>query len=103
MKNNAVADNLMERINGRFTSLIEKSSNIQVFEGERKFTRDCNKLGTFDLTGIPPAPRGVPQIEVTYDLDANGILTVSAVDKSSGKEQKITIKNERGRLSEMEY
>jgi L1 cell adhesion molecule like protein len=73
---------------------------IQVFEGERKFTKDCNKLGTFDLTGIAPAPRGTPQIEVTYDLDANGILTVSAVEKSSGKSQNITIKNERGRLSD---
>lgn len=73
---------------------------IQVFEGERKFTKDCNKLGTFDLTGLPPLPRGQPQIEITYDLDANGILTVSAVEKSSGKSEKIAIKNERGRLSE---
>jgi heat shock protein 1/8 len=73
---------------------------IQVFEGERKFTKDCNKLGTFDLTGIPPMPRGQPQIEITYDLDANGILSVSASEKSTGKAEKITIKNERGRLSE---
>lgn len=78
----------------------QPACTIQVFEGERKFTRDCNKLGTFDLTGIPPMMRGQPQIEVTYDLDANGILSVTACEKSSGKEQKITIKNERGRLSE---
>ena len=78
----------------------QPAATIQVFEGERKFTRDCNKLGTFDLTGLPPAPRGTLQIEVTYDLDANGLLTVSACEKSSGKEQKITIKNERGRLSD---
>jgi len=78
----------------------QPAATIQVFEGERKFTKDCNKLGTFDLTGFPPAPRGTLQIEVTYDLDANGILTVSACEKSSGKTQNITIKNERGRLSD---
>jgi heat shock 70kDa protein 1/2/6/8 len=72
---------------------------IQVFEGERSMTRDCNKLGEFQLSGIPPMPRGVPQVEITYDVDANGILSVSAVEKSSGKEQKITIKNESNRLS----
>ena len=72
---------------------------IQVFEGERQFTKDNNKLGTFDLTGIPPAPRGVPQIEVSFDLDANGILNVSALEKGSGKAQKITITNDKGRLS----
>jgi heat shock protein 1/8 len=72
---------------------------IQVYEGERSLTRDCNKLGEFQLSGIPPMPRGVPQIEITYDVDANGILSVSAVEKSSGKEQKITIKNESNRLS----
>ncbi len=77
----------------------QPACTIQVFEGERKFTRDCNQLGKFDLTGIPPMPRGVPQIEVTYDIDANGILNVSACEKSSGKAQKITITNERGRLS----
>merc|ERR1711963_599063 len=65
--------------------------SIQVFEGERAMTRDNHLLGKFDLTGIPPAPRGVPQIEVTFDVDANGILNVSAVDKSSGKTEKITI------------
>lgn len=62
-------------------------------------TRDNHLLGKFDLTGIPPAPRGVPQIEVTFDIDANGILNVSAVDKSSGKQEKITITNDKGRLS----
>lgn len=72
---------------------------IQVFEGERQFTKDNNLLGKFDLTGIPPAPRGVPQIEVSFDLDANGILNVSALEKGSGKAQKITITNDKGRLS----
>lgn len=72
---------------------------IQVFEGERAMTKDNNLLGKFELTGIPPAPRGVPQIEVTFDIDANGILNVSAVDKSTGKENKITITNDKGRLS----
>ena len=75
---------------------------IQVFEGERKFTKDNNLLGKFQLDGIPPMPRGVPQIEVTYDIDANGILTVSAVEKSTGKEHKITIKNDKGRLTKEE-
>ncbi|XP_060553520.1 heat shock protein 70 B2-like [Ruditapes philippinarum] len=73
--------------------------SIQVFEGERAMTKDNNLLGRFDLTGIPPAPRGVPQIEVTFDIDANGTLNVSAQDKSNNKMNKITIKNERGRLS----
>jgi len=72
---------------------------IQVFEGERSMTRDNNLLGKFHLDGIPPMPRGVPQIEVTYDIDANGILNVSAVEKSTGKENKITITNDKGRLS----
>ena len=72
---------------------------IQVFEGERSMTRDNNMLGKFHLDGIPPMPRGVPQIEVTFDIDANGILNVSAVEKSTGKEQKITITNDKGRLS----
>uniref|UniRef100_A0A7N8Y096 Heat shock protein family A (Hsp70) member 8 n=1 Tax=Mastacembelus armatus TaxID=205130 RepID=A0A7N8Y096_9TELE len=72
---------------------------IQVYEGERAMTKDNNLLGKFELTGIPPAPRGVPQIEVTFDIDANGILNVSAVDKSTGKENKITITNDKGRLS----
>ncbi|CAL8067907.1 unnamed protein product [Calicophoron daubneyi] len=72
---------------------------IQVYEGERAMTRDNNLLGKFELSGIPPAPRGVPQIEVTFDIDANGILNVSAVDKSTGKQNKITITNDKGRLS----
>merc|ERR1719328_647429 len=72
---------------------------IQVFEGERAMTKDNNLLGKFELTGIPPAPRGVPQIEVTFDIDANGILNVSAIEKTTGKENKITITNEKGRLT----
>jgi len=72
---------------------------IQVFEGERARTRDNNKLGTFNLTGIAPAPRGVPQIEVTFDLDANGILNVTATDKKTGNKNQITITNDSGRLS----
>jgi len=75
---------------------------IQVFEGERAMTRDNHLLGKFDLTGIPPAPRGVPQIEVTFDVDANGILNVSAMEKGSGKAEKITITNDKGRLSNEE-
>merc|ERR1711988_1627287 len=72
---------------------------IQVYEGERTMTRDNHRLGQFDLTGIPPAPRGTPQVEVTFDVDANGILNVSAVEKGSGKIEKITITNDKGRLS----
>ncbi|XP_060533426.1 heat shock protein 70 A1-like [Cylas formicarius] len=75
---------------------------IQVFEGERAMTKDNNLLGTFDLTGIPPAPRGVPKVEVTFDLDANGILNVSAKDTSSGNSRNITIKNDKGRLSQQD-
>ena len=75
---------------------------IQVYEGERTMTKDNNLLGTFNLSGIPPAPRGVPQIEVTFDLDANGILNVSAKDSSTGKQETITIKNDKGRLSKAE-
>jgi L1 cell adhesion molecule like protein len=72
---------------------------IQVYEGERQRTKDNNLLGKFELTGIPPAPRGVPQIEVTFDVDANGIINVSAVEKGPGKSNKIVITNDKGRLS----
>jgi L1 cell adhesion molecule like protein len=72
---------------------------IQVFEGERPLTKDNNLLGKFDLSGIPPAPRGVPQIEVTFDVDANGIINVNAVDKSTSKNAKITITINKGRLT----
>ncbi|KAF2279097.1 78 kDa glucose-regulated protein-like protein [Westerdykella ornata] len=75
---------------------------IQVYEGERAMTKDNNLLGKFELTNIPPAPRGVPQIEVTFELDANGILKVSAVDKGTGKSETITITNDKGRLSQEE-
>jgi heat shock protein 1/8 len=73
--------------------------DIMIYEGERNFTRDNNLLGKFRLEGIPPMPRGVPQIEITYDLDANGILNVSAIEKSTGKTNKITITNDKGRLT----
>ena len=72
---------------------------IQVFEGERAMTKDNNLLGIFELKGFPPAPRGVPQIEVTFDVDANGILNVTAVEKSTGKTNAVTITNDKGRLS----
>merc|ERR1712168_799523 len=75
---------------------------IQVYEGERAMTKDNSLLGKFELSGIPPAPRGVPQIEVTFDIDANGISNVNAKDKSTGKDEKITIKNDKGRLSQEE-
>ena len=72
---------------------------VQVYEGERPMTADNNKLGEFNLTGIPPMPRGVPQIEITYDINADGILNVSAVEKSSGSKEEITVTNDKGRLS----
>ena len=75
---------------------------IQVFEGERQMTRDCNLLGKFNLEGIPPAPRGVPQIEVSFDIDANGIMNVSAQDKGTGKSSHVTITNDKGRLSKQD-
>lgn len=111
----------IETLGGVFTPLIERNTTIptkksqvfstaddnqhavtiRVFQGERKFVRDNKLLGQFNLEGIPPAPRGMPQIEVTFDVDANGILHVSAKDKASGKEQKITIQSSGG-LSEEE-
>ena len=73
---------------------------IRIFQGERAMTKDCELMGEFDLGGIPPMPRGVPQIEISYDLDANGILNVSAVEKSTGKTNKITITNDKSRSKE---
>ena len=75
---------------------------IQVYEGERSMTKDNNKLGEFDLKGIPPMPRGQPQIEVAFDVDANGILNVSAEEKTTGKKQEITITNDGSRLSQID-
>jgi len=112
----------IETVGGVFTKLIESSSviptkktqtfsthtdnqasvMIQVYEGERSMTKDNHMLGQFELTGIPPAPRGVPQIEVTFSLDANSILQVSAKDKGSGATKEYTITTEKGRLSEAE-
>lgn len=80
----------------------QPACTVQVFEGERHLTRDNNKLGEFTLHGIPPMPRGVPQIEITYELDANGILNVTALEKSSGKSDNITVTNDKGRLSKEE-
>merc|ERR1712087_764754 len=80
----------------------QQTVSIQVFEGERAMTKDNHLLGKFELTQIPPAARGVPQIEVSFEVDANGILQVSASDKGTGKSEKITITNDKGRLSQEE-
>lgn len=85
-----------------FSTYSENQSQvkIRIFQGERAMTRDCVLMGEFDLAGIPPMPRGVPQIEISYDIDANGILNVSAVEKSTGKSNKITITNDKSRSKE---
>jgi len=80
----------------------QKGLLIQVYEGEHARTKDNNLLGKFELSGIPPAPRGVPEIKVTFDIDANGILNVSVKDKSTGKSDRMAITNDRGRLSKEE-
>ncbi|CAD6229184.1 unnamed protein product [Miscanthus lutarioriparius] len=97
----------LETAGGVMTVLIPRNTTIptkkeQVYEGERARTKDNNLLGKFELSGIPPAPRGVPQITVTFDIDANGILNVSAEDKTTGQKNKITITNDKGRLSKEE-
>ncbi|CAD6214221.1 unnamed protein product [Miscanthus lutarioriparius] len=92
----------IETAGGVMTKLIPRNTRIPVFEYERSLTKDCRELGRFDLTGIPPAPRGVPQIEVTFEVDENSILHVTAADKAGGRSKSITITNDKGRLSQEE-
>ena len=112
----------LETLGGVFTRLISRNTTIptkksqifstaadgqtqvgiRVFQGEREMAADNKLLGEFQLVGVPPAPRGVPQIEVTFDIDANGIVTVSARDRSTGKEQQITIKSAGGGLFQLD-
>jgi L1 cell adhesion molecule like protein len=80
----------------------QPAATVRVFQGERAMTKDCHKLGEFTLEGIPPMPRGRPELEITYDIDANGILTVSAMEKSTGKSQKLTIQTSGNALSKEE-
>ncbi|KAJ2846246.1 Heat shock protein ssb1, partial [Coemansia erecta] len=84
-----------------FTTVVDNQTHVEfpIYEGERPMTKDNNRLGDFDLNGIIPAPRGVPELEVTFDIDANGILKVTAVDKASGRKANITISNATGHLS----